>query len=241
MCKMTFKKIPATINDVRNWKHVRIRECGEDLVKVRRTERIETYPIYYFRKIKGARQELYLRETVYNKLVFAAKELPQNYKIAVLDAWRPESLQRELFNNYVVELKKKYPNMTYEEIELMAEKYISLPSTNHSRPSPHITGGAIDVNLINKYNEFENMGSKFDDYNTKSKTRYYEAKEERGELTKEEKLFLKNRRILFGLMTNVGFTNYSEEWWHYDYGNQFWGALKGKDAIYGATLPKNGV
>jgi hypothetical protein len=34
---------------------------------------------------------------------------------------------------------------------------------------------------------------------------------------------------------NVGFTNYREEWWHFDYGNRFWAKLNGTDSIYGAV------
>ncbi len=34
-------------------------------------------------------------------------------------------------------------------------------------------------------------------------------------------------------MIEKGFTNYPMEWWHYDYGNQFWAKIKGVNAIYG--------
>lgn len=37
----------------------------------------------------------------------------------------------------------------------------------------------------------------------------------------------------------AGFINYPEEWWHFDYGNQFWAKLAGKKAIYGAAKPDN--
>ena len=34
-------------------------------------------------------------------------------------------------------------------------------------------------------------------------------------------------------MIEQGFTSYAEEWWHFDYGDQFWGSITGQDAIYG--------
>lgn len=34
-------------------------------------------------------------------------------------------------------------------------------------------------------------------------------------------------------MTQAGFTNYPEVWWHYDFGNQFWGKITGEKAKYG--------
>lgn len=42
-----------------------------------------------------------------------------------------------------------------------------------------------------------------------------------------------NRRLLYTVMVEAGFTNYPLEWWHYDYGDQFWGHLSKRDAIYG--------
>lgn len=34
-------------------------------------------------------------------------------------------------------------------------------------------------------------------------------------------LFHQNRKILYDAMIIAGFTNYPEEWWHFDFGNQF--------------------
>ena len=31
-----------------------------------------------------------------------------------------------------------------------------------------------------------------------------------------------NRRLLYNVMTEAGFTNLPSEWWHYDYGDKFW-------------------
>ena len=38
-------------------------------------------------------------------------------------------------------------------------------------------------------------------------------------------------------MSDQGFTAYHEEWWHFDYGDQFWGLATGRPAIYGAAEP----
>ena len=34
-----------------------------------------------------------------------------------------------------------------------------------------------------------------------------------------------------------GFTAYLEEWWHFDYGDQFWGLATGRAARYAGTGP----
>lgn len=39
-------------------------------------------------------------------------------------------------------------------------------------------------------------------------------------------------------MTRAGFTNYDEEYWHFDLGNQFDAIRRNSVAIYGATAPK---
>ena len=49
-----------------------------------------------------------------------------------------------------------------------------------------------------------------------------------------------NRRLLYTAMTAVGFTNYPEEWWHYDYGDLFWAAMTGKDALYASIYDVKG-
>ena len=80
------------------------------------------------------------------------------------------------------------------------------------------------------------MGTPFGYFGPESRTRYFEEKIERGEdLSEAEYTFLKNRRLLYHVLTNAGFTNYREEWWYFDYGNQFWAKLNGTDSIYGAV------
>ncbi|MCG4287414.1 D-alanyl-D-alanine dipeptidase, partial [Lactobacillaceae bacterium KNUT 0156] len=50
--------------------------------------------------------------------------------------------------------------------------------------------------------------------------------------------YRENRRLLYHVMTQAGFTNYIEEWWHFDYGNQNWATVSKRDfAVYGATKP----
>jgi len=33
-------------------------------------------------------------------------------------------------------------------------------------------------------------------------------------------------------MEDQGFVNYPYEWWHYSYGDKYWGYVKNKTAIY---------
>ena len=83
------------------------------------------------------------------------------------------------------------------------------------------------------------MGTEFDETSEKSSTVWYEKKFEAKETFSEaETEAMQNRRLLSYVMHKVGFSNYPDEWWHYDYGNQNWALLRGKKhAIYGVAEP----
>ena len=88
-----------------------------------------------------------------------------------------------------------------------------LPSSDPKKPSPHSTGGSVDVTILDESGIPLDMGTKFDDSSIASSTAYFE---------KVDDIITENRRLLYHVMTEQGFTNYSEEWWHFDYGNQNW-------------------
>ncbi|MGC8979381.1 M15 family metallopeptidase, partial [Caldisericum sp.] len=100
--------------------------------------------------------------------------------------------------------------------------------------------GAIAAAIADDRGVWLKMGTYFDEMTDRTSTRYYEEKLEKGvNLSEIEIEILKNRRLLFHVMTNAGFTNYTHEWWHYDYGNQLWSwHNNGKvTAIYSRTKP----
>lgn len=74
------------------------------------------------------------------------------------------------------------------------------------------------------------MGTDFDDFRPQAATRYYEQPG----LSGEQRRWRNNRRLLYHLMAAQGFTNYEEEWWHFDFGNPSWARLTGQPACYGA-------
>jgi D-alanyl-D-alanine dipeptidase len=81
------------------------------------------------------------------------------------------------------------------------------------------------------------MGTPFDYFGEEAHTAFYEEKQINGTLLPIETEILNNRRLLFHAMTNAGFSNYPFEWWHFDYGNQFWGKATGLRAIYSGASP----
>lgn len=175
-------------------------------------------PQYALQKLPGAEIELYARPDVQAKLVAASAMLPEGHKFVILDAWRAIETQQALFDQMCRFVARDFPDYTPEEIEPAALRIVALPSLDPTKPSPHHTGGSIDLSIVDSKGRLLDMGSPFDDISERARTDFYEAKAE----TKAEITARDNRRLLYHIMTSVGFTNYAEEWWHFDYGNQNW-------------------
>lgn len=226
-----------------NWgesRKIKIEESQEKLVPMSLApDKILVNSQYYIQGIEGALPECYTRETVFKKLIQASNLLPKGFKFVIFDCWRPLKVQHSLFEILKAELKNRYPSLSDEEINNKTLTYVALPSKDPAKPSPHNTGGAVDLTIADDEGFLLKMGTEFDDSTSKAGTTYFEELLKKGaKLNSEELEALKNRRLLYHIMTSVGFTNYVDEWWHYDYGNQNWAWMSGKDhAIYGKIAP----
>lgn len=208
------------------WKDTPIEESSQPLILLNGLhERVKTHPMYHILGIQHASEEMYLRAEASERLIKAAESLPPQFSLVVFDAHRPIEVQRELFDGQKRVFSYQFPDLSEREISQMTETYVSLPSTNSSRPSPHSTGGAIDLSIIDDtYGDLLEMGTDWDSFDIKSRTVFFRT---------INPFFHQNRNLLYRVMTSAGFTNYPEEWWHYDFGNQFWGHILKRDAIYG--------
>lgn len=226
--------VPAAFqNQFIEWSSIPIKECNEPLVCLNECG-IACYPQYYNQGIPGALSKCYARKGVMEKLREAESRLPSGLRLLVWDAWRPVRVQEQLYWKRFNTVKESNSDLSDQEIHALTVKYVTYPSLDSSRPAFHFTGGAVDVTLTDAQGKVIPMGTDYDHFGEEARTDYFEKKLQGGlGLRPEEILFMENRRLLFDTMRAVGFTNYPEEWWHYDYGNQIWGALVGRDAIYG--------
>lgn len=208
---------------------VLINENGDRLISISDiNSRIIFIPYYYMNGVPGATENCYMRESVYGLLISALELLPKGYGFKVFDAWRPYEVQKFLFEEYVAKLQLS-ENISLKEAEEKARNFVSYPSLDKSKPFVHSTGGAIDLTIIDDNDRELNMGTSFDDFSPLAFTDYYESS-----LNNEIK---NNRRLLYNVMTKVGFSNYPSEWWHYDYGDVFWASEKNKNcAFFGGIL-----
>lgn len=192
-------------------------------------------PAYYEQRLPGATEKCFMRSRVADLILEAARYLPQGYYFKIYDAWRPASVQEALFNNYVDYLSKLPENegMTAQQLHEKAIMFVSYPSRDPKKPFVHSTGGAVDLTIVDETFQELDMGTGFDDFSDKAHTAYFENDSLQDAASEQIR---KNRRLLFNIMTGVGFTNLPSEWWHYDYGDRFWSYYSNKPAIYEGIL-----
>jgi D-alanyl-D-alanine dipeptidase len=229
--------IPA-IETPTDWKSVVIKECREPLMRLSTLRDVRILINSKFCQ-GDIPEHLYARESVAQRLVSAASQLSAGYYLFITDAWRPFSTQQAFFEKQCQILREQFPTLSEDEIYRRAEIYISVPSRHPLCPSPHYTGGAIDLTLADSDGQCLPMRPKSAPcYSPVSHTRALEELlENSGHLTEEEEMCLYNRRILYHTMINNGFTNYCKEYWHFDYGDQFWGSITSSTAFYGGIEP----
>ncbi len=180
-------------------------------------------PVYHEVGISGAVPEIWLRKGVARRLQYAANLLAPNYQMVLLDGWRSEHVQRELYHSIRAQTALNYPDQTSDQIDQLALNFVSLPDADPVQPSPHLTGGSVDVTLAGHNGRVLNMGSDFDEASDRSWTHAI-----------SEGPAAERRQHLLHAMTSAGFTNLASEWWHFDYGNWLWAWYGQKrEAIYG--------
>lgn len=101
---------------------------------------------------------------------------------------------------------------------------------DQSSVAPHNSGGAVDVTLSFEGKDLD-MGTDFDAMVPESRTDYFMGYTSSSGRLLEVK---KNRDMLKSIMLDAGFTNYPEEWWHYDLGTRFWARDKASVWQYGS-------
>ena len=206
-----------------------LRENNEPLVQASLyPEKIIARSWYYGEGLKGSIPDVWIREGVYERLLKVTESLPDGMRIVIWDGWRSYELQKLLFEKMVERMKSK--GHSHDDAHKHAAVFVYPPSKEDDTVSWHLTGGALDLTLADRYGHLLDMGGNFDDTEEHSHTDYYE--------THDNTVAASNRKLLLRLMTSAGFSNYPSEWWHYDYGNRGWAERTGAEyAFYGYTEP----
>lgn len=188
---------------------VSIRECGEPLVDFLALCPAlilsPVHPVFEFPRVHM------VRESVARMLCEAAARVPAGLRLQIVEGYRPISVQRAHFKHALAEARKRFPNAGEAKLRLEAGRYSAPPDA--ITPPPHLTGGAVDVELIDENGARLDFTSPFEILDTRSA-----AMTARGLSPEAEK----NRALLRQILEPTGLTNYADEWWHWSYGDNGW-------------------
>ena len=216
------------------WRDVPIEPRDEPLVRVADIgARVHDDPRYHAAGLPGALPQGWVREGVAARLAAAAATLPDGLCLVVWDGYRPIETQASLYNAYLDELTMIHSDWPADAIEAAAARYVTPPSRSGVAPPPHLTGGAVDLTLGDGDGRPLDLGTDFDVFVPEAASRALEG---------APGVVRDLRRTLFWALADQGFTAYHEEWWHFDHGDQFWGLITGRTAVYAtAASPDPGV
>ena len=203
-----------------------------DIVKIGKETKIIVDLQYPKFGMQNAIKKCLIRKEVLERLLIACTLLPQGLSFRIWDIYRTWSLQNELYYVYKPEIIKQFKleNLAQEEQEKVISNYVSIPNKNEILPPLHTTGGSVDLTITDlKTGKDLDMGIGFDDFSDLTNTASYEKENSDGHVRE-------NRRLLYNIMVEAGFTNLPSEVWHYDYGNRSWGYYNKKPAIYKGVL-----
>ncbi|WP_246116528.1 MULTISPECIES: M15 family metallopeptidase [Cobetia] len=193
---------------------------------------LRVYPAYARLDIPGAVNECLVRREVHQRLLLAARALPEGLSLVVLDGWRPWRVQQYLFDTLYESLRSHDPSLDDAQLLARTREFVSLPSRDPQAPSPHLTGGAVDVTICDADGLLLEMGTQFDEATPASHTDHFERHPPASDTSQSEAR--DNRRLLYRVMSEAGFTNLPSEWWHFDFGDQLWAWYRGEPrALYG--------
>lgn len=137
------------------------------------------------------------------------------YGLFVYDGYRSNERQREQWDRVVKNLKENNPNLNDFEIKDIAQKQVARPD---GKGGGHQTGGAVDITLCSLDGTPLPMGTGYPEFNELTKTSAH----------MKDKEICERRKILLCAMSEAGFVNYPNEWWHYSSGDRMWAAYLGK-------------
>lgn len=145
----------------------------------------------------------------------AARNLPAGFGIAVFGAHRSLAAQQARYDAAVA---------------AGVDGYVAAPSIGPLDPSPHLTGGALDVTLTYQGLALA-LGTGLDEFTDAAHLRAFE----RGGLDASDTRIRDLRRLLFWSMQAQGFVAHRQMWWHFEHGTTAWAAETGRPVRYGVV------
>jgi D-alanyl-D-alanine dipeptidase len=199
---------------------------NEELVDIRSYDNSITAQYEKFDMIAYTGLEIRVRKTVAIKLAAANKQLKAKYNVTlkVVYGYRALEVQTKYFNKKRDELRSTNSELSLERLTALTHNFVAVPEV-----AGHVTGGAVDITLVNSDGVVCDMGTKIADFTNEENIKTLAS-----EITTSQKCL---RRILLDEMMSVGFAPFLGEWWHFSYGDKEWAAYyKKPSAIYGPVV-----
>lgn len=169
----------------------------------------------------------HLRRSVLDRLLDAQTQLPEDYRLLLVEGHRPDRLQRLYFDRYRQRLIDDNPGLDPENSFRLASRYVSPPEV-----APHVSGAAIDLTLMGPSGEEVDMGTPINATPEASDGACYFAA---ANISSDA---CHHRRVLADALCGAGLVNYPTEWWHWSFGDRYWAQVTNQAvALYGPTQP----
>jgi zinc D-Ala-D-Ala dipeptidase len=236
------------VKPVKPYQQIAIAECNEPLVPLVAPEFSLVLPHAYVQlgAPYGDKSPFFVRQGVRDRLLvaqFQLQETHSGWQIQVFDAYRPIAVQQFMVD-YTFEQLVQAQGLDARQLS-QAERqafldqvyeFWAVPNFDPALPPPHSTGAAIDVTLVNDLGVEIAMGSPIDEVSTRSYPQHFATHS-----GPQAQQFHAARSLLFQVMTEVGFAQHPNEWWHFSFGDQMWAWLQASGAAEPAIARYGGI
>ncbi len=229
---------------------VPIVDNGEPLVAIPLSlMRVEPHPYVALGAPYGHIPPFSLRRSAVLRLEEAQRLLRERSpekRLFVYDAYRPVAVQRFMIEHTANAIAASRgfdrADLSPEDEESVFADVYQLwapPTGDPAHPTPHSTGGAVDLSLADAAGVPIDMGSDVDGPPPQCLPDYYRARVLQGD--PEALRYDRNRSLLQEVMEAAGFHQLPTEWWHFSFGDQSWALIEQSAsgcsaiAMYGAV------
>ena len=223
-----------------NYRNYPLKPVKEECLRVNHGLLCRSYYWHFDPRPEGATEAIFLRKSIAEKLYKIDQKLyPVGLRLLIQEGYRPISVQNFVKEVSVLKgLRKEYPLLTELELKEKVKMFAACVDDDPvSFPTPHLTGGAVDLTLVySSSGEQVNMGKSAGLYNTA-----FPDSLEREDLSEKLENAKRFRRLLFWLACEQQMVVNPTEWWHLSWGDQMWAWATGAPyAVYGVASLPNG-
>ncbi len=159
---LQLRAVPTDIPEGRGWRKVPLSETGDPLVPLgpfSENDDIFTSGVYFGEhtnspypsgedRLENSLITMFARAETTRMLRQAQDLLPPQHYLVVFDSFRSIEVQQTLYDQYYYPLQRLHPDWTAEQLATKTQDLVSLPSVDPMQPSPHNTGGSVDLAIF---------------------------------------------------------------------------------------------